>query len=92
MKFRVEFTLFNVRKSDIRSGYRPSWLNKTKLPNQSSGQLTFIGVPSINLGETYTCTLQPVVVELWNDVQVGDELKCMEGLKQVGKAIVLAIL
>lgn len=89
MKFTVSFTLFTNRHSDIRTGYRPSW----KLPgtsNSGTGRIMFDGA-TIFPGETRVCTLETLMSEMWINVKVGDTLPCMEGLKQVGSAVILAI-
>lgn len=91
MIFKVLFILNISKKIGITSGYRPTWCCDSK-PEHNSAQLNFTGIKLINPGETYQCLLQPLVSELWVNVSINNTLKCMEGSKQVGEAIILEII
>jgi hypothetical protein len=73
------------------TNYHPTWTSDSK-PEHNSGIFVFIGLKIINLGESHEGTLYPLVPELWNAVRTNDVLKCMEGSKQVGEAVVLEII
>jgi hypothetical protein len=89
MKYKVIFTA--NRQTPIRSHYRPNWISDSK-PEQNCAQLLFTDKTMIVDGESHECILEPFAVNLWGSVTVGDVLKCMEGFREVGTAIVLEIL
>ena len=90
MKYKVTFTL-TANRSPVSSHYRPNWISDSK-PEQNCAQLLFTDKPSISYGESRDCILEPFAKQLWNNVKIGDVLKCMEGLTEVGEAIILEIL
>lgn len=90
MKYKVSFTATN-RPTPIRTNYRPDWIGDSK-PEYNCAQLIFTGKNAIDQGESFDCILEPFAQQLWSNVKVGDVLKCMEGLTEVGNAIVLEIL
>lgn len=89
MKFKILFV--SDKKVPIKSGYRPDWCSNNK-PYYNCAQLIFNDKDSIMLGEKHECLLEPLCPVLWNNIMINDALKCMEGSKQVGKAIVLDII
>ncbi len=91
MKYKVLFTAFLVRKTPIRSSYRPDWTCDSK-PDYNCAMLTFIDKEEIAPGEECECFLQPMCPEFWNNVAINDTLKCMEGSLQVGEAVILEIM
>lgn len=91
MKYRVLFTAYHdMRKLPIWSSYRPDWTSNNK-PEYNCGQLTFEGGP-IEPGFQRQCILTPLMPELWETVITNDTLRCMEGSKQVGDAVVIEII
>lgn len=91
MKFKIRFTLNHTRMRGILSGYRPTWTCNSK-PDHNSGAMYWSGKEWIEKGETYNTLLWPLQSKYWEEVRVNDVLKCMEGSKIVGEAIVLEIL
>ncbi len=92
MKFKVRFTHHaNVRVSPIFSEYRPCWTAYLK-PEQNCARLLFDDIQMIKPGETHDCILEPMVAGFWLAVGQDDVLKCMEGSREVGEAIVLEVI
>lgn len=89
-QYKVRFTSTG-RTTPIRSKYRPDWTTESK-PEYNCAVLFFDDKECINLGETHICYLEPMRPDLWATVKISDVLKCMEGSKEVGEAIVLEIL
>jgi hypothetical protein len=56
----------------------------------NDGMLMF-GIPLCELGERVNGVIQPLAPEYWQQVQKGDVLKCFEGVRQTGEAIVIGI-
>jgi len=91
MKLKVLFKAFNVREA-FMSGYRPDWCSPRKL-EYNCAQLIFTDKQHINPGEEHQCILQPFIPEFWaGKVAINDVLRCMEGPRQVGEAIVQEII
>jgi hypothetical protein len=90
MKFKVIFTINNKRKSGICSKYFPTWVSNSK-PEHNGGRIILLDRDMLELSDTCTCLLEPFMPDLWKNVKIGDILKCMEGLKEVGAARVLSI-
>jgi hypothetical protein len=91
MKLKVLFKAFNVREA-FMSGYRPDWCSPSKL-EYNCAQLIFTDKQHINPGEEHQCILQPFIPEFWaGKVAINDVLRCMEGPRQVGEAIVQEII
>jgi hypothetical protein len=90
MKYKVLFNHYTVRKSPILSEYRPDWCCDSK-PEYNCAGLLFSDITSINPGEQHQCELEPLIKKLWANIKVGDILKCMEGNRQVGDAVILDI-
>lgn len=90
MRFKVRFTLNRIRKNGILSGYRPTWTSDSK-PEYNSSAVYWSG-EGIGLGETREAIIIPLVPHMWEKVMPNDILRCMEGNRQVGEAIVLEIL
>ncbi len=88
MKFKVCFKLERVKTRPVLTGYRPTWANDSK-PDQNSGALTFDDKDEIKPGEIHVCYLHPLASEYWNNVKPFQWMKCMEGSKVVGVAIIL---
>jgi len=92
MKLKVLFKAFNVRTMPFMSGYRPDWVSPRKL-EYNCALLLFTDKQHINPGEEHQCILQPFVYEFWaGKVAINDVLRCMEGPRQVGEAIVQEII
>ena len=91
MKYKVLFTLTHVKKLSIRSGYRPDWISSYK-PQYNCAKLSFEGKESLAPGEQYQCVLEPLKPELWETVITNDVLLCMEGLRQIGEALVIEVI
>lgn len=91
MKFKIRFTLNHTRRTGILSGYRPTWCCDSK-PDHNSGAFYWSGGHWIELGATQEGLLWPLAPQFWEEVRVNDVLRCMEGSKVVGEAIVLEIL
>lgn len=91
MKFRIRLTLNDIKKCPIYSGYRPTWMCDSK-PDQNSGMVYWSGGNAVKPGETQEGFLQPLASEYWEKVGLNDTLKCMEGSRVVGTAVVLEIL
>jgi len=89
MKYKVEFKLTN-RQTPVSSRYRPDWISTTK-PEYNCAQLLFTDKYTVSQGESRECILEPFAIYSWNNVKVGDVLKCMEGPTEVGHATVLEI-
>ncbi len=89
MMYKVLFT--SAKGNPVFSHYRPDWCSESK-PEYNCAQLLFTDTSCIVPGETHECLLQPLRPELWNGVAINDTLKCMEGPKRVGIAIVLEII
>lgn len=90
MKYKVNFTATN-RPTPIRTNYRPDWISDSK-PEYNCAQLIFTDKYTIGQDESHDCILEPFASQLWSNVQVGDVLKCMEGITEVGTATVLEII
>lgn len=90
MKFKVLFSLNASKRHPIMSYYRPDWVSDSK-PDYNCAQI-LIDVPILNPGEKCHAILEPLAIDLWNNVVINDVLKCMEGPHQVGEAIVLEII
>ena len=91
MKYRVLFTLYHdIKKTPVRTGYRPDWTSNHK-PEYNCGQLTFQG-EEIKPGYQRECILTPVMLQLWETVITKDTLRCMEGSRQVGDAVVIEVI
>ena len=91
MKYKVLFTAFLVRTTPIASGYRPDW-GCDKKPDYNCAMLTFTDKELIVPGEQHECFLQPMCPEFWGNVAINDTLRCMEGSRQVGEAVILEIM
>ena len=91
MKYKVLFTAFLVKKTPIRSSYRPDWTCDNK-PDYNCAMLSFSDKEEIAPGESCECFLQPLVPSLWVNVAINDALRCMEGSRQVGEAVILEIM
>lgn len=89
-QYKIRFTSTG-RTTPILSKYRPDWTTKNK-PDYNCAVLIFDDKESINPGESHICYLEPIRPDLWATVKVNDVLKCMEGSREVGEAIVLEIL
>ena len=87
----VLFTANHSRTTPIRSHYRPDWCSDSK-PEYNCAQLLFDDIQDINPGESHYCTLQPMRPDLWDKVMINDTLRCMEGSRQVGEALILKII
>lgn len=91
MKFKLTFTLNKYQKTrGILSGYRPTWCANNK-PEHNSGMIYWSG-DEISLGETREVVLIPLVDQFWENIKIGDVLKCMEGSKVVGEGSVIEII
>jgi len=71
--------------------YRPTWQSDSK-PDHNSGVFAFTDLKIIDLGESHQGLLYPLAPELWTTVRINDVLRCMEGSRQVGEAVVLEII
>lgn len=91
MKYKVLFTAYKVRNSPIYSAYRPNWICDHK-SEQNCASLIFDEPEFIVPGENGECLLHPFAPDLWNNIQIGDVLQCMEGSRAVGEATILEIL
>lgn len=91
MKFKVLFILNDAKKCRVLSGYRPTWIGDNK-PEHSSGMVYWSGGDAVSPGEAQEAVLWPLAPQLWEDIRINDTLKCMEGSREVGEAIVLEII
>ncbi len=89
-QYRVRFTSTG-RPSRILTKYRPDWTADSK-PEYNCAVLLFDDKESIGPGESHICYLEPMRPDLWEAVRLNDILKCMEGHREVGEALVLEIL
>lgn len=90
VRIRFRTTGEGGRQTPIASGYRPDWVSDRK-PEYNCAQLLLPqGSPDLQLGIEKEAVLQPLRPELWS-VERDDELKAMEGVKQVASAVVLEV-
>lgn len=88
MKYKIFFTLFNVKNNLIQSGRYPDWISDSK-PQFNCGMLTF--KRPLFPGQSHICYLEPLVPELWKNIELNETLKCMEGNSLVGTATICKI-
>jgi translation elongation factor EF-Tu-like GTPase len=82
------------RHTPTFSNYRPNWDTGGGVggnPAIAVATVTFDHAPMILPGETAIVRLVPVQPEFWSHVRVGQEIVANEGVRVVGKAIVLRV-
>jgi translation elongation factor EF-Tu-like GTPase len=82
------------RHTPIFSNYRPNWDTGGGVggnPAIAVATVTFDHPPMILPGETAIVRLLPLNPEAWSHVRVGQEIVANEGVRVVGKAIVLRV-
>ncbi len=89
MRLLLEVVLCLTREKPIRTGYRPDWVSDRK-PAYNCGQVLLPDIPMLASGVPTTVLIEPLVSEEW-DVQPGDTLFAMEGLRAVASAVVQRI-
>lgn len=86
------------RKLPIKAiQYRPDWMWRTGeqwcgliLPNDGKGWK--LGGDTLVLGRHYEVIIQPFAPERWSTITDGQELRCCEANRIVGKGVVLRVL
>lgn len=89
-QYKIRFTSTG-RATPIFTKYRPDWTTENK-PDYNCAVIIFDDKDSIRPGESHICHLEPMRPDLWPEVKVSDVLKCMEGSREVGEALVLEII
>lgn len=86
----AKLTIKNNKSNCVRSGYRPDWVSDKKPEYNCAAVFLSREVEELAHGEKSEVILRPLIPDLWV-VDVGDELKAMEGLEHIGTATVLKI-
>ena len=87
----VDLHMLDIRKSSIRTGYRPDWISDSKPEFNCARVILRTKDDEIAPGQWAKALLQPLVPEYWKEVGFGDKLSCQEGLAKVGEAIVIDV-